>query len=126
MAVAVTLVKKLYNQDKTLKQFVVDASLVLTGNYGGGATHGDTMDVSKLGIPSGYVPTQVEFFEYPAAPAVPSGYASLMTYTKGTNQTNGLLNIVTAPGTEYTQGSAYNAGLLAAVLFARVWFEKFA
>lgn len=124
MAVAVTLVKKLYNQDKTNKQFVVDAALALTGNYGGGATHGDTMDVSKLGIPSHYLPVQVEFFEAPNAPAVPSGYASLMTYTLGTNQTNGLLNIVTAPGTEYTQGSAYNAGLLAAVLFARVWFQK--
>jgi len=108
--------------DVTDNEFIVDGTIVLTGNYGGGATHGDTLNLSPLDIKSNALPTKVEIWENPPAGTAPTGY--VFGYAPGTTQSTGVLTIMNNL-TEYTQASAYSAGLLAAVLRVRVWVPKF-
>lgn len=108
--------------DATLNKFLVEGTITLAGNYGGAATHGDTLDLSQLGIPANTVPTRVEIFEAPPAGTAPTGY--LFIFCPGTTQANGVMAIFDHL-TEYTQGSAYSAGLLAATLKFRAEFVAF-
>ena len=123
MAAKVTISGVLSTPDITEKQLFIDFTVTLTGNYGGGATHGDTLNLQSLGdaLKSTQLPTWVEFEEFPAAGTAPTGY--LFGFAVGTTQANGLLTIFNNLA-ELTQGSAYSAGLLAAVIRGRAWFPK--
>lgn len=118
MAVALTVT----SVDNTQNAFIVTGTLVLTGNYGGASTHGDTVSfvANGIDIPSSGIPT-VTIFEAPPAGTAPSGY--LFTFCPGTLQSNGVVNISNNL-TEYTEASAYSAGLLAAVLQYRAYFPS--
>jgi hypothetical protein len=173
--------------DTTLKQLFIDFAVTLTGDYGGSATNGDTLDLTALGdaLKSTQLPNWVEFDEHPPAGTAPTGYR--FGYAPGTTQKNGLLTIMggagtpagtvaststaptittssggvatalgvaagalsevagaagitgvqapaitstftgTAPasgGSQYPEGSAYSAALLAAVIRGRAWFPS--
>lgn len=124
MSIAVALT----NYDTTQNEIVVDGTLTLTGNYGGGSTHGDTLNLSGLDIKSGSVPTRVAIWEAPAAGTSATGYS--YNFSPGTTQANGVMQVFGtgassgAAGTEYTQGSAYSAPLLAAVVKFKAWFAS--
>lgn len=101
--------------DSTLNQSKIIGTIALTGNYGGGATNGDTFDITALnyggqGLDFKTIP-HINLYEEPAAGTAPSGY--VFTYCPGTTQANGVIAIMSNL-TQYTQGSAYNAALLAA------------
>jgi len=122
MAVSFALSKVLPNPiDVTLNFFQVYGVLTLTGSYGGASTHGDTLALGGL-CPSNQIPIQVTIWEAPAAGTAPTGYQ--FGYAPGTTQNNGVLTIFTGTS-EYSEGSAYSAGLLAAVLYIQVTFPKF-
>lgn len=110
--------------DVTQQSFIVEGTIVLSGNYGGASTHGDTLNFSGLPtIGSNALPSWVEFGEFPVAGAAPTGYS--FGYAPGTTQANGVLTIMNGAATEYTQGSAYSAPLLAAVIRFRAEFPAF-
>lgn len=111
------------NPDTTEREIIVDYALVLTANYGGANTHGDTVDLSADVVKSSAVPNRVEVIEAPPAGTAPTGYQ--LGYAPGTTQKNGVLTIMNGAATEYTEGSAYSAPLLAAVITLRAWFPAF-
>jgi len=123
----ITPLQVLSNPDTTGRQVIAEGTIALTGNYGGGATHGDTLNLTQLGdaLKTSNLPTLVEIWENPPAGTVPTGYA--FNYCPGTTLANGVLNILGTgaaaggPAQEYTQGSAYSAALLAAALRIRVY-----
>jgi hypothetical protein len=121
MAATISQIIAPNNPDLTGRQVIAYGTIVLTGNYGGAATHGDTLNLQQLGdlLKSSQLPIQVEIWENPPAGTLPTGY--IWTYCQGTTQLNGVLNIMSGVNTEYTQGSAYSAALLAAVLKFSVW-----
>lgn len=121
MSATITPITAPYNPDTTGRELIAQGNIVLTGNYGGAATHGDTLNLQQLGdlLKSSQLPQQVEIWEAPPAGTAPTGY--IWTYCPGTTQLNGVLNIMSSPATEYPQGSAYNAALLAAVIRVNVW-----
>lgn len=109
--------------DQTLNKFVIEGTIALTGNYGGGGTHGDTLSFAGFDlIKSNSVPGWVQIQEAPPAGTAPTGY--LFGFAPGAAQGNGVLTVFNNL-TEYTQGSAYSAGLLAAVLQFRAEFPAF-
>lgn len=109
--------------DNTQQETFVDFTAALTGNYGTGSSHGDTISFAGFDyLKSNSVPIKVEIWESPAAGTVPTGY--LFYYCYGTTLANGLLSVLSAEGTEYTEGSAYSAALLAAALRVRAWFPN--
>jgi hypothetical protein len=120
MAVAV----RIKNVDIGLNTYQVVGTLTLTGNYGGAATHGDVLNWTQavgVDLPANGVPLLVDIFEAPPAGTAPNGY--IFNFNPGTNQTNGVLGILNNL-TEYTQGSAYSAGLLAAVIMFEAIFAR--
>ena len=116
----ITPLQVLSNPDTTGRQVIAEGTVALTGNYGGGATHGDTLNLTQLGdaLKTSNLPTQVEVWEAPPAGTNPTGYQFI--FCPGTTLANGVLNISNNLA-EYTEGSAYSAGLLAAVLRIRVF-----
>lgn len=129
MAAAVTIT----SIDSTQNQYIVSGSIVLTGNYGGASTHGDTLSfagASNITIPSQSLPTQVEIYEMPAAGTSATGFQ--YGFALGTTQANGVMQVfgtpatgaATTPLTEYTEAAAYSAGLLAAKLFFTAYFPS--
>ncbi len=104
------------NIDHTKDRFIAEGTITLSGNYGGASSHGDTLDLSGLGVPSNQLPTVVEIFEASPAGAAPS--ANIFRYMPGTTQANGSLSVFVAAGTEYTQASAYGTPPFAIVAFA--------
>lgn len=111
-----TLTTGLAQTDTTQATQVVRGKIALSGNYGGGATHGDVLNLALYGVQSNYPPLEVRIYEMPPAGTAPTGYE--FGYALGADPTSGLLTIID-PTTraEYTQGSAYSAGLLAAALY---------
>lgn len=109
--------------DFDLKHEEVFGTIALSGNYGGGATHGDALSfaISDL-IKSNQAPLWVDIFEAPPAGTAPNGY--IFTYCPGTTRDNGVVTI-TNNLTEITQGAAYSAGLLAAVIIFRAVFNSY-
>jgi hypothetical protein len=114
MSAIATLSTGLVQTDSTQATQIARGTIALAGNYGGGATHGDTLNLALYGIQSNLPPLRVLIFETPPAGTAPTGYQ--LGYAPGTNPSNGQLTIMGGPATEYTEGSAYNAALLAAVL----------
>lgn len=128
MSTVATLDKANWNPDDTKAEFISQWTIVLTANYGGGATHGDTLAFLSNKIKSWRgIPLRVEIYEQPPAGTSASGFS--FNYSPGTTASNGVMQVfgtpaaggATVPNTEYTQGAAYSAGLLAAVLKARVY-----
>jgi hypothetical protein len=115
--------------DATEKHLIVDGTLALSGNYGGGATHGDTLSFAGFdAIKSSSVPARVEIFEAPPAGTSATGY--VYNFSPGTTQANGVMQVFTGGAaqsglTELTQGSAYSAGAQAAALKFRAFFPSF-
>ena len=115
MAVIVTVT----DVDRTQSKLIVQGTLTLSGNYGGAATHGDTLSFASLDqIKSDSLPTMVDIYEAPAAGTAPNGY--IFGYCPGTTPANGVMTVMNNL-TEYTQATAYSAGLLAAVI--KFWAE---
>ena len=108
--------------DTTQNEQIVDGTIALSGNYGGASTHGDTLSFAGFDqIKSSQVPRKVEIFEAP--PAGTSATGDTFQFSPGTTQANGVMQVFAA-GAEYTEASAYSAGLLAAVLRFRAWFPS--
>jgi hypothetical protein len=124
MAATITPTTAPQNPDNTGREILVYGTIALTGNYGGAATHGDTLDLTQLQdlAKSSQLPTQVEIYEVPAAGTAPTFYQ--FDYCPGTTQKNGVLSIGSNL-TEYTQGSAYSAPLLAAKIGICAWFPAY-
>lgn len=126
MAATVTPNSGLAQTDTTQATQVVRGTIALTGNYGGGATHGDTLNLGFYGVQSNLPPLEVEIFEMPPAGTAASGF--IFGYAPGTNPQNGVLTVqqtgaaLSGPLAEYPQGTAYSAPLLAAVLHFRATF----
>lgn len=116
----ITPLPALSNPDTTGRQVIAEGTIALTANYGGSATHGDTCDLTQLGdaLKTSNLPTKVEVWEDPAAGTVPTFYQ--FVFCPGTTLKNGVVSIGSNL-TEYTQASAYSAGLLAAALRIRVY-----
>lgn len=119
MAVAATVTYT----DTTQNQVVVYGTLTLSGNYGGASSHGDTLDLSKLGVPSNQLPTLVLIEEASPAGAAPSG--NIFRYMPGTTQANGSLSVFAGSGSEYTQASAYGTPPFAITGFALKFMAVF-
>ena len=107
-------------------EVIVEGTIVLTGDYGGASTHGDTLDLSAvyyqgLALPVSGLPIFYSIVEMPDSGTAPTGY--IFGYGIGTTLANGVLTVM-ASTTEYTEASAYSAGLLAAVIKARFVFKS--
>lgn len=124
MAATITPITAPQNPDVTNREVIVDGTVVLTANYGGASTHGDTLNLQQLQdlAKSSQLPTKVEIWEDPPAGTVPSFYQ--FVFCPGTTQLNGVVSIGSNL-VEYTQASAYSAALLAAVIRIRVWFPAY-
>lgn len=112
------------NPDVTERESIVDGTIALTANYGGAATHGDTLNLQALQAlgQSSQLPTKVDVWEDPPAGTAPS-FAQFV-YCPGTSQANGVLSIALA-GAELVEGAAYPGSLLTAVLRVRAWFPSY-
>ena len=96
------------NVDHTKNKIIVDGTVTLTGNYGtaGGALpHGDTLDLSNLGIPSNRVGA-VYLWASKTQGAAP--LFDFYVYNPGTNISNGVVQIIVGAA-EMTPGAAYAA-----------------
>lgn len=82
--------------DSTQSTQIVRGSIGLSGNYGGGATNGDTLNLGVYPNQSATAPIRVFIYEEPAAGTAPTGYTFL--YAKGTDPTNGLLVVLEGAG----------------------------
>jgi hypothetical protein len=126
MAAVITIT----NIDNTQNEIIVSGSIALTGNYGGGATNGDTLSFLSDSIKSETPPTCVSVYEAPPAGTSASGFN--YSFSPGTDPSNGVLQVfgsaavagAKTPGSQYTQGDAYNAGLLAAIVKFRAYFPR--
>jgi len=118
MAIAVNVTRV----DATQQGVVVEGTLVPSGNYG---TGGETVDFSAVPqIPSNLGPVGlVEIAEQPASGSTPAGY--LLWLIAGSTMKNWLLYVATAVGQGPTQlaGGAYPAGLAAATIQFRAYFN---
>lgn len=95
---------------------VMTGIVTLSGNYGTASSNGEVFNITALAyqglglqISPGTVPF-VEFFETPQAGSVPTGYNP--GYAYGSNPALAQFTLMNGLS-QYTPGSAYNAGLLA-------------
>jgi len=107
--------------DPTAAEAIYQGTLTLSGNYGTGSSHGDTLSFASGSILSNSVPNRVEIYEQPAAGTAPSFYSAI--FQPGTTIANGAVNFSLA-GTEYTQGTAYSGAIATAVWKFRAWFPR--
>ena len=114
-------VAKLISSDVTERGILAVIGVTLSANYGTAASHGDTLDLSQLGLPSNTVPVLVGQTETPAQGTAPTGYEYY--YIPGTTQANGLLALMNGT-TEFTAGNAYG-GQTAAVILLIFLFPSF-
>jgi hypothetical protein len=99
--------------DRTRTRMIVEGTLTLSGNYGTGSSHGDTVNFAQFDqIKSGQPPVWVEVHENQGAGSAALGYTYI--YQNGATQGNGVLTILGGAaasgqgGAEITQGSAYS------------------
>lgn len=90
----------LTNTQKQHDSFKVEGTVTLSGNY---VAAGDTLDLSKLGVPSNSLPRFVRAWSTVTAAVIDDTYA----YIPGTTQANGKLQIKT--GGADMGAAAYNA-----------------
>ena len=116
--------------DNTQNSLVVFGTIALSGNYGGGATHGDTLSFAGQELIKSFsVPLSVRIFEAPAAGASASGY--VWSFSPGSTIANGVLQAFTSNGAapaallEYPQGTGYQASQTNAALKFEAWFPSF-
>ncbi len=111
--------------DSTRNSMIVEGSLTLSGNYGGASTDGDTMDLSGF-VASDYAPKRVRIFQEPTVGNPPVIYCFL--YARGTDQSDGLLQVTDFAGAQISQGAAYPAALTdddpAPGIRFEAWFVK--
>jgi hypothetical protein len=124
MSATAALLTSLPGIDATKAYLVADFTVTLTGNYGTAASHGDTLDLSGLGVQSNEIPI-VEFFE--TTPAGDAGSGLVFRYAPGTTQANGVLQIWDiATAAEVTEATAYSGVLPAAfALQGRAYYPLF-
>ena len=123
MSATAALISDTSQIDSTLKEFVVDGTVTLSGNY---TANGDTLDFSQLGIPSNSVPNKVEIYEATPAPGPASGYT--FVYEPGTTQAYGLMAVFGAGSVGAQFSGAYGTPPFAKTGFAlkfRAWFPSF-
>lgn len=104
------------------RHFEIYGTITLTGNYGTAGSHGDTLSFLNDIVKSNQAPVVVEINEAPPAGTAANGY--IFTYNPGTSQNTGVLQILNNLA-EYTPGSAYSPGLLAATIVFRAVFQAF-
>lgn len=99
--------------DRTRTRQIVEGTLTLSGNYGTGSSHGDTVNFAQFDqIKSDYPPVWVEVKEDQGAGNAPLGFK--YNYATGTTQGNGVLQITGGAagsgqgGAEITEGGAYS------------------
>ena len=120
MAAVFTIDPVLGSSDVTQDESFYTGTITLSGSYGGGATHGDTLSFANVkGLQSLRVPLKVSIYEQPPAGTAPSYYAAV--FCPGTTQANGVVNFSLA-GTEYPEGTTYTGVLSTAVWKCRCWF----
>ncbi len=95
--------------DSTNDSYWAEGTITLSGVYGGASTHGDTLDLTTLKIPSGYSPKYVEIYQEPTSGTAPVIYCFL--YGRGTTQANGVLIVTDFAGAEITAAAAYPSAL---------------
>jgi len=123
MAITVATTSSYAQNDVTSATQIVRGTLTLSGNYGTGSSHGDTVSFASLyGIQSHSTPLRVFIYEQPPAGTAPSFYSAV--YQKGTTIANGAVNFSLA-GTEYTQGSAYAGAISTATWVFEAVFSTF-
>ena len=125
MAATATVSQQLSYNDSTQATQIVRGKIVLTGNYGGVSTHGDTLALNLYNVQSNQPPLRVLITEEPAAGTYVSGY--FFDYGLGTSPANGviivsLIDTGTGLKKEYTEGSGYSSALLAAALYFEAVF----
>jgi len=104
--------------DNTQNAFIATGAIVLSGSY---VTHGDTLDLSGMGVPSSALPTRVLIFEVTPAPG--PAYGGNYTYVPGTTQANGLLQMNVSAGTE-SGATAYSGFATGFALKVQAWFPS--
>jgi hypothetical protein len=130
MAIAVAISSTGYDPsggvDTTRNSVIVTGTLTLTGNYGGASTHGDTVNFAQFDqIKSSYIPKWVRVYEQPSAGTAALGFTYI--FCPGTTQANGVLQILSAVGTEISEGGAYSGtspSLNNAVLYFEAAFPR--
>ncbi len=105
------------NIDFTNSQFIVNGTITTSGTY---PSHGDPLDLSTIGVPSGAPPTSVNVFEIAASGASQSGWN--YKFDPGTTQANGKVELFNGT-TEYTGAAAYS-GTIPATLYFQAFFQK--
>jgi hypothetical protein len=109
--------------DVTSSTQVARFPITLSGNYGGAATHGDTLDFGKVyGIQSQSVPIRVFVYQQPASGTAPGNCTA--TFCPGTTIHNGVISFANA-GTELTQGAAYAGAASTATWVVEAVFPAF-
>lgn len=91
--------------DVTSATQIVRGTVTLSGNYGGGATNGDTLSFAITGIQSNSVPIRVTIYEQPAAGTAPGGWRAI--FCPGTTIANGVVAFFNGTS-QLTQGNAYS------------------
>jgi len=107
----------------TSAEQIVRFAITLSGNYGGAATHGDTLSFANVyGLQSNAIPSRVFVFQQPAAGVAPGNCSAI--YCPGTTKNNGVISFANA-GTELTQGAAYSGATATAVWIVEAYFPVY-
>src|ERR1017187_9078362 len=119
MALSAALFNDISLQDSTRTKIVAEGSITVSGSY---PTNGDTLDLSKLGIPTDQT-LEVEIYEAKPAPGPASGY--VFVFLPGTTQANGLMEMFNGT-TQVTTQTYANLSLPATfALRFRIWAAAF-
>jgi len=108
--------------DATLNHFVVRGTIAISGSYPGSG-HGDVLsfvNIAGVPIPSSNIPDDVRIYETTAAGTSASGLA--FTFSPGTTQANGKVQVFATYGTE--AGNVTYASLSVTALSFTACFSK--
>lgn len=114
------------NPDVGERTVTVLLALALSGNYGTGSSHGDTLSFATLNnplIPSDQIPINVLIFEQQVAGTAPSFYQG--TYNAGTTRDTGSVSFSLAGVETPTAGNPYSGAILQTNWFALATFPAF-
>jgi hypothetical protein len=127
MSLTATLDLDVSQIDNTREQYCADGTLAYSGSF---AAHGDTLDLSQLGLAVGGLainglPTKVEIYEVTTAANKPA-FGGAFLYLPGTTLANGVVEIFNGT-TELTATAATYASIFGSVAVAlrfRVWYKS--